>query len=242
MKMKIVELVGSNVKPTLVRDLTFCEHDFGNRLVLVLLESLSGVLINLKKRQSLTVRMIGPSLNVFDMTLSRSADGGHVLKDWNSVMQTENFEKGDTVYPGVEEHSANPLSQQFSCIQLRCANSTSNLQRWWTLHCLRIMKMKIVELVGSNVKPTLVRDLTFCEHDFGNRLVLVLLESLSGVLINLKKRQSLTVRMIGPSLNVFDMTLSRSADGGHVLKDWNSVMQTENFEKGDTVYPGVEVL
>ncbi|CAB4313663.1 unnamed protein product [Prunus armeniaca] len=98
------------------------------------------------------------------------------------------------------------------------------------------LKMKIVELVGSNVKPTLVRDLTFCEHDFGNRLVLVLPESLSGVPINLKKRQSLAVRMIGPSLNVFDMTLSRSADGGHVLKDWNSVMQTEDFEEGDTVY------
>ncbi|PQQ15895.1 hypothetical protein Pyn_02051 [Prunus yedoensis var. nudiflora] len=79
------------------------------------------------------------------------------------------------------------------------------------------LKMKIVQLVGSNVKPTLVCNLTFCEHDFGNRLVLVLPEILSGVPINLKKRQSLTVRMIGPSLNVFDMTLSRSADGGHVL-------------------------
>ncbi|KAL6289464.1 hypothetical protein ACE6H2_006974 [Prunus campanulata] len=98
------------------------------------------------------------------------------------------------------------------------------------------LKMRIVELVGSNVKPTLVRDLTFCEHDFGNRLMLVLPESLSGVPINLKKRQSLTVRMIGPSLNVFDMTLSRSVDGGHVLKDWRTVMQTEDFEEGDTVY------
>ncbi|CAB4313664.1 unnamed protein product [Prunus armeniaca] len=61
------------------------------------------------------------------------------------------------------------------------------------------LKMKIVELVGSNVQLTLVCDLTFCEHDFGNRLVLVLPDSLSGVPINLKKRQLLTVRIIRPT-------------------------------------------